>query len=111
LRVGQEGNALNRGGKLDLKPEHAEAIRLWGMQTPQVRDVRLFGSRAKGCAKANSDVDLAVTADAGHYVALASKWEEHLSKMLNLTVHIRDFAHNEAIQKACEDCSLLLFRR
>jgi predicted nucleotidyltransferase len=96
---------------VDLKPEQVEAIHRWASQTPQVRELRLFGSRAKGCAKTNSDVDLAVTADAENYVALASKWEEFLSKTLDLTVHIRDFARNEAIQKACEECSLLLFRR
>jgi predicted nucleotidyltransferase len=97
--------------RVDLKPEEVEAIQRWAKQTPQVREVRLFGSRAKGCAKSNSDVDLAVTADAGNYVALANKWEEHLSKLVDLTVHVRDYARNEAIRQACEECSLLLFRR
>src|SRR3954464_1205772 len=95
---------------MDLSANQAEAIRDWARRTPYVREVRLFGSRAKGIAKPNSDVDLAVTADdAGHYVALSANWEKHLSDALVLTVHIRDYARNETIRKACQECCVPLF--
>jgi predicted nucleotidyltransferase len=71
--------------------------------------VRLFGSYAKGGAHERSDIDLAVSANAGHYLALVDEWERNLTDLLGSTVHIRDFIRNGAIQVACDECSLLLF--
>jgi predicted nucleotidyltransferase len=70
--------------------------------------VRVFGSYAKGNPYKSSDIDIAVSADAGHYVALVEKWERNLTDLVRPTVHIRDFLRNEAIC-ACDECSLLLF--
>ena len=81
-------------------------IRAWAKASPYVDAVRLFGSYAKGNAH---DIDLAVSANAGHYLALVDEWEHNLSDILGSTVHIRDFLRNEAIQLACDECSLLLF--
>jgi predicted nucleotidyltransferase len=37
------------------------AIARWAEQNPWIFEIRLFGSRAKGTARADSDIDLAVT--------------------------------------------------
>jgi hypothetical protein len=59
-----------------------------------------------------SDIDLAISADTGHYVALVEEWERYLTDALGPTVHIRDFLRNEAIRIACDECSLpILFDR
>ena len=92
---------------VDLTPKQAEAITSWAAEIPQVMEMRLFGSRAKGCATAHSDVDLAVAANAETYFALVSDWEPRLSK-LGLNVQIPDFARNPVIQPACKECSLVL---
>jgi predicted nucleotidyltransferase len=81
---------------MDLTEEQVRLIQDWAARERIIKEVLLFGSRAKGCARSNSDVDLAVTAAAGHYVALAKNWERYLSDALGLTVHVRDFARNEA---------------
>ena len=65
---------------VDLTPKQAEAITSWAAEIPQVMEMRLFGSRAKGCATAHSDVDLAVAANAETYFArrhapLPRSWE------------------------------------
>jgi predicted nucleotidyltransferase len=73
---------------MDLSPKQIAAIKTWARDTPQVVEVRLFGSRAKGTARPDSDVDLAVTADYGNYVALVAQWEDRLSKELGLDVRI-----------------------
>lgn len=96
---------------MDLTEEQVLAIYEWADGDPYVQGVRLFGSHTKGCARPDSDVDLAVTAEAGHYVALASEWETVLGARLGLTVHVRDFARNKAIRDACDECSRLLFQR
>ena len=84
-------------------------IRAWAESSPYVDAVRLFGSYAKGNAHERSDIDLAVSANAGHYLALVDESEHNLSDILGSTVHIRDFLRNEATQLACDECSLLLF--
>jgi predicted nucleotidyltransferase len=94
---------------MDLSNEQVEAICAWARETPQVSEVRLFGSRAKGRSKPGSDVDLAVTASIGGYWNLADKWEKRLSEDTGLTVHIRDYAGNEVIRLACEKCSVPLY--
>ena len=81
----------------------------WAEASPCVDAVRLFGSYAKGNTHERSDIDLAVSANAGHYLALVDEWEHDLNDRLGSTVHIRDFLRNEAIQLACDECSLLLF--
>jgi predicted nucleotidyltransferase len=84
-------------------------IRTWAEATKYVRDVRLFGSYAKGTAHERSDIDLAISADTGHYVALVEEWERYLTDALGPTVHIRDFLRNEAIRIACDECSLPIY--
>ncbi|HIJ95639.1 MAG TPA: nucleotidyltransferase domain-containing protein [Desulfuromonadales bacterium] len=48
---------------MDLKPEHRRIIcDIFATHLPD-REVRLFGSRATGTAKPNSDIDLVVMGD------------------------------------------------
>ncbi len=48
---------------LPLKPAELEMVRSVFQHHPEVMTVTLFGSRAKGNHRNNSDVDLAVTGD------------------------------------------------
>lgn len=45
---------------MQLTQEQFESIRRWAQDTPQIRCAYLFGSRAKGTARPDSDVDLAI---------------------------------------------------
>lgn len=94
---------------MDLTDNQVRAITNWAAEERVIEEVRLFGSRAKGYARPDSDVDLAVTADEGHYVALAAAWEERLTAQLGLEVRVRDFARNETIRAACEECNVIIF--
>jgi predicted nucleotidyltransferase len=103
---------------MDLSGDQVEAIREWARLTPQVEEVRLFGSRAKGCARPDSDVDLAVTVGggpgatvAGNYVALASRWEEHLHQATGLTVRIKQYNSPESdrVRRWCDEFSVVLY--
>ena len=58
-------------------------IRAWAKASPYVDAVRLFGSYAKGNAHERSDIDLAVSANAGHYVTRCTGF---------LSVHVRPLA-------------------
>ena len=90
---------------MHLSDEQVSKIRDWARSTPKVRELRLFGSYAKGSAHEDSDIDLAVGANAGNWTALADTWERQLSEKLGLEVH-RTLL-NPAISEACEECSTL----
>jgi predicted nucleotidyltransferase len=114
LRDAPQNAYLNLGGNfraalMHLTEAQVAIIRAWAAATPYVDAVRLFGSYARGLAHERSDIDLAVSADAGHYVALAEEWERHLTDGLGQTVHICDFLRNEANRAACGECSVTLY--
>jgi chitinase len=48
---------------MDLTKSEAAAIRKWAEANTLIGAVHLFGSRAKGMSRADSDVDLALTVD------------------------------------------------
>ena len=47
-----------------LTETQLDILRSWAEQTPQVQEAYLFGSYAKGEARAGSDVDIAIRASA-----------------------------------------------
>jgi predicted nucleotidyltransferase len=58
---------------IDLPNEWRVKIIIWAQETNAVHELWLFGSRAKGTARRNSDVDIAVSlmpAQRGHDWAL-----------------------------------------
>jgi hypothetical protein len=68
-----------------------------------------FSEAMQKAALTSAAIDLAISADTGHYVALVEEWERYLTDALGPTVHIRDFLRNEAIRIACDECSLLIY--
>jgi predicted nucleotidyltransferase len=80
---------------MNLTEQQVEIIKRWAASSPYVQAVRLFGSGAKGCARPDSDVDLAVTASVGHYVALAAKRETELREKTGVQLNIHDFVRNK----------------
>jgi predicted nucleotidyltransferase len=99
---------------IDLADEQVRAIQKWAAATPEVREVRLFGSRARGTARVDSDVDLAVTVNEstlGDYVALANRWGKHLSQATRLDVRLKQYnsVESERIRRWCDEFSIILF--
>jgi predicted nucleotidyltransferase len=103
---------------INLTGSQVRAIQKWGAATPQVLEVRLFGSRAKGLARPDSDVDLAVTVGGskgatvpGNYVALANVWEDHLRQATGLDVRIKQYnsMDSDRVRRWCDEFSVILF--
>jgi predicted nucleotidyltransferase len=83
-----------------------------------VREVRLFGSRARGDATEKSDIDLAVTIGSDEpetvlaiYFSLAHKWQEELARLLGTKVHVGlyDDPGMDIVRRSCDECSVVLF--
>jgi predicted nucleotidyltransferase len=103
---------------MNLTSQQLETIRQWCDRTQYVREVRLFGSRARGDATEKSDIDLAVTIDGdepgtvlGIYYARSRKWQEDLTSLLRSKVHVGlyDDPENDIVQRSCDECSVVLF--
>jgi predicted nucleotidyltransferase len=104
----------------NISDEQRAAIEQWAKGTLQVSAVRLFGSRALGCASSNSDLDLALTVGGtdphralGNYLAEDENWENQLSRVTGLKVHVGMYNDPgpDTVWRSCEECSIKLFER
>jgi len=57
-----------------LTEEQAATLREWAEDSPYIHEVRVFGSRARGRGRIDSDLDVAITADLGHYSRFDTDW-------------------------------------
>jgi predicted nucleotidyltransferase len=69
---------------MDMPDDWLRELRSWAKDNGNVRELWLFGSRAQGCARPDSDVDLALALmpskgkhdwASGNYLALESEWK------------------------------------
>jgi predicted nucleotidyltransferase len=82
---------------MDLPENWCEEIRRWATRTSSVREVWLFGSRAKGTHRPHSDIDIAIylmppnrTGDwaLAKYTACGDAWQRELSAALGRHVSL-----------------------
>ena len=99
LRQRQPSNASKRkiGGTMDLPADSVELIRQWAARTNSVREVWLFGSRAKGTSRPDSDVDIGIylmpPAEGADwalalYTAEGDAWQRELGGLLGKPVSL-----------------------
>jgi predicted nucleotidyltransferase len=72
-----------------------EAIADWTEQTPQVKQVWLYGSWVKGPAREDSDLDIALVMADGEiserldaWICGANGWRNQLSQLLPVEIHL-----------------------
>jgi predicted nucleotidyltransferase len=99
--------------RVKLTKEQCRNISAWAEQARLVEAVRLFGSRAKGFARSDSDVDLAITASDGNYTRFDVDWKEGLSAAVGngLEVRVSQYRGTGPVHDYCDRCSVLLFER
>ena len=103
---------------MDLTDHQLWAIREWAAHTSYVEEVRLFGSRARGNARSDSDIDLAITVGGtdvgnilGNYLAESKRWQDQLSHLLEAKAHVALYndAEPEPVRRSCDECSVLIY--
>jgi predicted nucleotidyltransferase len=92
---------------MQLSSDQLQAIKAWADSHACIKEVRLFGSRFKGTARSDSDVDLAVTI-AGYrrglrmttpqdiYLTNAHQWEDELTPTLGVKADIERYEKETA---------------
>ena len=105
---------------MNLSDAELAVIRDWAGRTPRIWEVRLFGSRAKGTARADSDVDLALTVKGTTkqdayttYFFNVEGWRSALSEGLKLTadIHLYDERHSPKVFGFVVEHGLLIWSR
>ena len=105
---------------MDLTASQVRAIQEWAGNTRYVKEVRLFGSRAKGCAGPDSDIDLAITVGGitpaiirANYYACGKQWQDELTSLLEWRVHVGLYndPDSDLTRHECHRLSVLLCGR
>ena len=98
---------------MDLTEQQVRYIQEWAERTGVVETVRLYGSRAKGSARSDSDVNLALTVGTSHYVRILNEWQKELSDALILKVMLKQYNSpaDDTVRRYCDEFSVVLFPR
>lgn len=92
---------------MDMLPEWLDAIRSWVDAKPEIAEVWLFGSRAKGTARPDSDADLGLVLvpgepsapgklghdwPLGNWLSLGSTWRNEVRGIIGRHVSLEVFS-------------------
>jgi predicted nucleotidyltransferase len=89
---------------MDMRPEWVRGLREWAVRNDAVRQLWLFGSRARGDSQPESDVDLALTLmppDGKHdwalgaYFALETEWKQQPQAIVGRDVSLEPLVPGE----------------
>lgn len=93
------------------------ALAAWGAAQPNVRRAVVFGSRAKGTARPDSDLDLAVdlmpslSSPLADLIAHRGTWRDELTRLLGVTVKDIYLADDPVAKAAIADHGVVVFER
>ncbi|MFP5076594.1 nucleotidyltransferase domain-containing protein [Rhizobium sp. YIM 134829] len=103
---------------MNLTDEQLAAIHEWAAQNPLVVAVHLFGSRIRGNARPDSDLDVAVDLGFGEDVGVTwwihkDAWDAELSAATHLTVSVELYhaRMNREVYGYVADCGFEAYRR
>jgi predicted nucleotidyltransferase len=105
---------------MNLPDEWRHEIERWAARTASIREVWLFGSRATGHGRAESDVDLAVVLAPprgeedwalGAYFALGDGWQKELSRLIGRHVSLEAIRAGTDAYQTVRETGILLWVR
>jgi predicted nucleotidyltransferase len=90
----------------NLDNEWFVLIKMWAANYDRIESVHVFGSRARGDAKLDSDIDIAIRLSGdeenetdGYWICMKKKWEAELTQLL---------PYKPDLQHACDDDVIVL---
>ena len=96
---------------MELTKQQVRYIQEWAERRGVVETVRLYGSWAKGSARADSDVNLALTVGTGQCVRLPMSGKKELSDALVLKVRLKQYNSpaDDSVRHYCDEFSVVQF--
>ena len=112
---------LDRGDlALDLPAETQSALVLWAALNDAVLELWIFGSRAKGLARPDSDVDIGLALvpakgkddwALGAYFALESEWKRELEAIADRRVSLQAMVPDTKADTVVRETGIQLWKR
>ena len=105
---------------MDMRDEWLHGLRSWAAANESVRQLWLFGSRACGRAREDSDVDLALALmppigkhdwALGNYFEFESEWKRQLQAIVGRDVSIEPLVPGTDADVRVRRCGVLLWAR
>jgi predicted nucleotidyltransferase len=106
--------------QMDMQDEWLRGLRAWAEANKNVRELWLFGSRARGDAREESDVDLALAlmppdgktnGALGAYFCFESEWKRQLEAIVGRAVSIEPLVPGEGSDVRVRREGVLLWAR
>lgn len=99
-----------------------ETVRAWASERPPISRAWIFGSRAKGSARHDSDLDVAVEVEPAHGLTAREtyehdlrwlEWEDDLAQEVDLKLHLvlRDGDRTPTTDSGVREGGILVFDR
>ncbi len=114
--------ALNR--QAQVRGDWIKALITWANETPQVERVWIFGSRIKGQAGAESDLDVAVQVCASEYpdmdlgasetrtsIEKKNTWECQIARLIDVPVQVSIKNLSPSLAADIDDEGMLIYSR
>lgn len=105
---------------MDMRDEWLRDLGSWASNNESVRELWLFGSRARGDTREDSDVDVALALmppvgkhdwALGNYYALESEWKRELEAIVGRAVSIEPLVPGTDADMRVRRCGRLLWAR
>jgi predicted nucleotidyltransferase len=104
---------------MDMRDEWLQGLRDWAEQNGSVRQLWLFGSRAKGTSRPDSDLDVAVvlmlptTHDwaLGNFAALKGQWKQQIEAIVGRRISFDAIVHDTPEDVEVRSTGVLLWTR
>ena len=105
---------------MDMQDEWLSRLRAWAQANESVRQLWLFGSRATGWSRPDSDVDLALALmppkgkhnwALGNYFALESEWKQQLEEIVGRHVSLQSLVPGSDLIEIVQSSGVLLWTR
>ena len=101
-----------------LSEDWLQHLKLWAAQKSEIREVWIFGSRATGCYRTDSDIDIALKLNGdtdekdGIFICEAERWSKEIQKFTPVKVdldHGDDDCESDIVVPALKDRGIKVF--